>query len=346
MNLSIFSILFFVLLLFSYKPSLKFNSEYIGLDNCVNLRGIMSIGIIFCHVILEIPSNEYGLFKVFLHVGYLFVSVFFMLSGYGLITNFKKRGEDYLQGFSKKILYFLSLYVLTNLLFVVVRLLRGDIVSAYDFFIHQPYLGTTWYLIMLIVMYLVFWVGVKLKLQNYKLVGFIFLIILGGSFALKVLGFHVMWYYSNLAFPVGVAIGYYKEIIDKILKKWWYLAFFACFIAFAFFSLSHVLLAKINYKIDLIEAKHYSRMLSTVAFSLIVVTSLVHLKQFSKIWYFLGIYSLEIYLLHAPIYFLMRSNVLYIQNSALFIIASVLLTVLCSIPAKHFNTFIKSKLKL
>lgn len=92
MLLSIFTIVFLCCVCFAYKPLLRFNDDFLNIENCVNLRGIMAIGIILCHVLLEVPQTDLGLSKIFLHCGYLFVSVFFLLSGYGLMQQYKGGG--------------------------------------------------------------------------------------------------------------------------------------------------------------------------------------------------------------------------------------------------------------
>ena len=95
MNLSLLTVFIFICMAISYKPVSDNSQSFLNKDNCINLRGVMAICIILCHVLLEIPSEDLGLSKVFFHCGYLCVSVFFFLSGYGLYVSQQKCGDYY-----------------------------------------------------------------------------------------------------------------------------------------------------------------------------------------------------------------------------------------------------------
>lgn len=159
MELTFFTIIAALIVCISYQPTREFNPNFLCLDNCINLRGIMAVGIILCHVLLEIPQPELGLSRIFLHCGYLFVSVFFLLSGYGCAIQYLRHGTAYFKRMPKKIVYLSILYILSNLLFLFIQQLRKEGVSLVEFVFNQPYLGTTWYLIMQVFMYVLFWIS-------------------------------------------------------------------------------------------------------------------------------------------------------------------------------------------
>lgn len=69
------------------------------------LRGIMAIGIVLHHVALRVdaatPDSPWWLSQ-FCSWGAPIVSVFFFMSGYGLLVSLKSKGTLYLDGFLKK----------------------------------------------------------------------------------------------------------------------------------------------------------------------------------------------------------------------------------------------------
>lgn len=341
MYLSILTIIVILAIAFSYKPKFESRVDFLNKENCVNLRGIMAILIILCHVLLEIPTKERGASILFLHCGYLCVSVFFFLSGYGLYVSQEKWGGYYLS-IKYKLLFLSVLYVLSNVFFVIVCNLRGNDITLYEFIYHQPYLGTTWFLVMLGIMYIVFLLGIELKLGRQVLLLFVSFSILTITILLKLLGAHVMWYYSNLSFPVGIAVAMYYKQISTLLQKRWTFSIIACVLLFCILCFSEYFLYVGNDAV--IELRNYSRMLSTVVFSLLICCMLFHLNASTGFWRFVGNYSLEIYLLHAPVYFILRSNVIYIDNSLLYVSFTIIVTIIISLPIKRMNDFIKQQI--
>lgn len=186
-------------------------------------------------------------------------------------------------------------------------------------------------------MYVIFYICCKLC-HNYNLIPvaiFVFILII--SLALKCSGAHVMWYYSNMAFPIGALISVYKVNVDKILKTRYTLCLILAICLFTYLSFMDRILGFNLELINVVEVRHFCRMISTSVFGLLVVIIMSRLKCIKHLWYFIGKHSLEIYLLHAPLYFLLRSKIVYINDSFFYVLTTVLISILIAIPVKHLN---------
>lgn len=98
-------IYFICLILFLWGISVarrgSFHSDYLTKDVMLSVRGFAAIGVILHHISQEELFQSKGELSLFLNAGYLFVSLFFFSSGYGLLKNLDTK-PDYLDGFLKK----------------------------------------------------------------------------------------------------------------------------------------------------------------------------------------------------------------------------------------------------
>ena len=93
-------LLFFVLLISIFKNR---NDEGFSKDATLPLRGVLALCIVLHHLSLRlmymIPEASFFNLSEFIKWGEPIVSVFFFMSGYGLIKSFLKKGTNYLDGF-------------------------------------------------------------------------------------------------------------------------------------------------------------------------------------------------------------------------------------------------------
>ena len=106
----------------------KFHDDFVSLDNTKSLRGYAAIGVIFHHISQEAAFQEAGHLSIYVNMGYIFVSIFFFCSGYGLLKNFDAK-PDYMKGFFKRrILPVLVPYYVSSVIYAIVRI----------FLFHEP----------------------------------------------------------------------------------------------------------------------------------------------------------------------------------------------------------------
>ena len=221
-------IVFFFGSRFIFAKETSFN-DVLDRDNSVYLRGMMAIIVLFHHI--SQVAYEGVLFKYFADFGRFPVSMFFFLSGYGLISQYQKKGKDYLEGFFKKrILKILVPYLLANVVFHIFKSISaGRLIGISDlkYYVKNgdtlvPY---SWYIIVLIGCYIVFWICARLfgskgisALNTAVAVAGILWMILGWiSLEYKVNGYGIWWFCSVLSFPLGMLVGQKKDAIHKLL---------------------------------------------------------------------------------------------------------------------------------
>ena len=193
-------------------------------DNTDIIRGMMAIIVLFHHI--SQVAYEGVVFKYFADFGRFPVSMFFFLSGYGLISQYQKKGKDYLEGFFKKrILKILVPYLLANVVFYIFKSISARRLIALSDLKYYVKNGDTlvpysWYIIVLIGCYIVFWICARLF--GSKGIGMLNIAvavagILWMTVGYCLTGYGIWWFCSVLSFPLGILVGHKKDAIHKLL---------------------------------------------------------------------------------------------------------------------------------
>ena len=112
----------------------QFHEDSSSLESMKSLRGFAAIGVILHHISQENAFQwagggfgKPGELSIFVNVGFLFVSIFFFCSGYGLIKSLETK-PDYLNGFMKKrVLKTLVVpYYVSILIYGIARFASGE----------------------------------------------------------------------------------------------------------------------------------------------------------------------------------------------------------------------------
>ena len=112
----------------------QFHEDSSSLESMKSLRGFAAIGVILHHISQENAFQwagggfgKSGELSIFVNVGFLFVSIFFFCSGYGLIKSLETK-PDYLNGFMKKrVLKTLVVpYYVSILIYGIARFASGE----------------------------------------------------------------------------------------------------------------------------------------------------------------------------------------------------------------------------
>lgn len=209
MLLFICCILILYLLSVGYKKMLhSFHKE-----KSFPLRGILAVLIVLHHITFEIDTF---LLKPFHSWGAPIVSMFFFISGYGLMTSYQVKGENYLSGFIKHRLIdsILIPYLLALLLF---RFIATGLPNIHDAAWLLMTRGITtlphsWYVFAILILYIFFYVTCRLMKGKYIL---LVVTLLSCVYAWGVwrLGYARCWYISVLAFPTGIAYAQYSSYL-------------------------------------------------------------------------------------------------------------------------------------
>lgn len=212
-------IILYVFLAFLCLWNIRFapvNADIEPVMNRLNkLRFIVAVLIVFTHCTL--PYEHLPLILLPLRkVSTFGVGYFFLLSGYGLAYSVHQK-PNYLHSFWKKIGNLLLVTVLSS---IISTLIKNIALGKSEF----PRL-INWYMPAIIVLYLIFFAAYRIfpKSKNVRsifLVGAVFVIISIICCTDHFTGQnHRNYYISELAFPFGVLIFEYADIVTRFLKK-------------------------------------------------------------------------------------------------------------------------------
>ena len=249
----LFYFLLAALLFFGAQYMSDWNDSYTTRDQTIVLRGAMALGVALHHMAQKTcaPWHPYQ-YRVhgldpFLHVGYLFSSVFLFCSGMGLYRSLRQK-PDYLKGFPRKrILPIIIAFYLSEILYTAVRLAMGrrmDAITAIWYLsgLHMAN-PNAWFVVAIVFLYLIFWTAFR----RCRREGIAILSVALFALAYAALGATVghqdnwwmqgeWWYNSIMLFPLGLLFGKYENQITAFLKKgylfWLILSFAATLLLF------------------------------------------------------------------------------------------------------------------
>lgn len=312
-NMDILIIIF--LLSFFIKIRIRENQEdYLSKDYTIYIKGILALIVVFCHI--QFNRINFVGFKVFNYVGDFAVALFFFLSGYGLISQYIKKGDIYLKSFLKKrVLKIMFIYLFFNFIYIVYYLLCNNFESInllkYVFIDKKLIVSHSWYIIDILILYILFYIFAKKFNKNYNNIskGILICSIIFGI-VLIVLGYEECWYVSLLSFYFGF---FYKLFLDKKVNLKNIIFLILCFVILECMLL---LIDFINISMVKIYLTALIKNLACICFILIVI-NLGKIIQFRNPFFkFMGNISLEVYLIHGLFENIFR-NIHYISSNYL-----------------------------
>lgn len=194
-----------------FQPSIRYQFDR---DQSMRLKGILAILIVMLHTMRGgiIDKNW----------GYVIVSMFIFITGYGLMASYTSKGELYLQTyFRHRFLKLLPPLVLVTTGFMIIMSLagHGSFMNWYNYFKQTgiPPIGATWYVYCIILFYLFFYISMKNgKNKATQIALLTTLCILFVVFIKYIAEWDDFWWCSTFAFLVGVM---YK-IAEKYLLQY------------------------------------------------------------------------------------------------------------------------------
>lgn len=308
----------------------NFSQSFFDYDSTRALRGILALEIVLGHIGKYL--GNYIVLKPFQEAGILAVGIFFLLSGYGLMTNLVHK-DYYLNKFlSKHLLKILIpayiVYLLKLPELIIIESMNWKDIVAY-FFGKQMLTLTNWYVWEILFLYIIFYI--LYKNFSYKSATYILavvsIIFVGICY---LLGVKAVWYASTFNFLLGIIFVLKREQVISFLKvNTWVKLVASLFICGVFILLFLFLPMKTS--IGLVFKNVICRNVSSLFFSISLMFAFMKIQIVNKITLFLGRISFELYLIHF-IFLSIFHSVLYIRNDYLY--ACGVLT--CSIMAAYF----------
>lgn len=304
--------------------------SFLSKERTLALRGLLALMVLICHLHgrVKLFSNSI-LGTLFTAFGYLAVSVFFFLSGYGLTENYEKDNLAINKFHKTKIFPFFLICCIAILIYTLRDLLSGSfdlVVFIQSFFIGKTIVDNGWYLQTQLLLYILFYVVfrfiAKRKLLNISLFVLLYII------ACYCFQLSSTWYESVVCFVLGVFVSQYKCKFVNILNKK-RMIFLSCVCVFILFIITLYFgnKAVFGYPIRIIV-----KMISAVSFTLLVVMIISTIKINNVITTFLGKISLEIYILQG-LFLNIYKNVIIISNDWIYIVVTMVSVVVVSFVA-------------
>lgn len=225
-------------LIHEHSSSLQLSKERVYV-----VKGLCAVLIVLHHLSYEVD----GLI-LFRHFGATIVSLFFALSGYGLVTCYRRLGDAYLNDFlTRRVLKsLLAPYLLAWLLYN--RMLNNQAVPSLSdsvknlFTSGQVTLPESWFVYAILVFYLFFYIVCKLRIHQVGLV--VCLLVFAYMVIVSRVGYSRCWYVSALSFPAGILYADYgQKVLQRYLKNGSYnhmFMLFCCLVLALYFTKSLV----------------------------------------------------------------------------------------------------------
>ena len=218
-----YTVLFLILLIFiwgiSFSGRGKIHEDYLSRDIMMSMRGLAAIGVIIHHISQEEVFQTAGELAPFVNAGYMYVSLFFFCSGYGLLKNLDTK-PGYLDGFLKKRLPVIVIPFYTSVVFYgIYNLITGVHLAPLQWFTNI--IGITmmneyaWYPIVLAILYLAFRLIFKGSATRTRKLVYMFIVIIALGVIFCVNG-HYLWWAGSEAWTSPMS----SELDSK-----WYMGF-------------------------------------------------------------------------------------------------------------------------
>ncbi|MCI5165720.1 MAG: acyltransferase [Candidatus Electrothrix sp. GM3_4] len=299
-----FLMIFFILLIVIGITSKRTENHFFDIPTTTSLRGVAVLFLIFSHLSIKCLQD-----KMFFNLGgYWAVIVFLFISGYGLYQSYGLSNTE--NDFWKKRvskLYIplwitLALFIILDHLLIKLHHPLLEIALNFLGFHFNGVLvrvnAVAWFVEYVMVLYFIFWIVSKLSFsEEVKILILLFLCF--SVYAMvrytPVRNYHSIWLQYTIVFPTGIIFGKYKNVLQALLSskiKSRLLLLILSLISVAVFYKWNQLVS--------ISGSNILRPLSLII-SIVLVSSLIETLNFqSTFLLFIGTYSYEIYLLHAP----------------------------------------------
>lgn len=313
----LFIFLFIFICFYGMKVSNSFllPEQYLSKESVNAIKGLCAVGVMLQHITLSLEKP--GIMFPFGYVGFLYVSLFFFFSAYGLSQGILKK-KNYFSHFwerrlkkvyipmvSVNILYTLWYYFIIQTKEISIINITKDLLGI------TLINGTEWYILSILFFYLIFFLS--FQIENKKVACYIVLL-LTIIYAYICYWFHmdIKWYKSCFAFPLGLFLALYKE---RILKEWkqhfkiWKLA------AFSGIFLEGGVLAYQLVNGENMNVGYMILLQIIISILFVICYLLLSLKViiYNKILNFLGEISFDIYLIHEFFIICCRNEKFYIK---------------------------------
>lgn len=217
-------LLFFVLLYRVGFLTQEDEKNYLSVGNCVSLRGVCALVVMGHHIsqwISQSTSSGFLFHYIFDNAGYLAVSVFFFLSGYGLQKSNLSRDRYYRKFLPFRCAAIVIPYVGAGLIYYFIFYRDyGFLKAFFELFTFSSLVSNSWYIIAILWFYLFFYFAMRLCNRKKNLVPFLtFAYCFCWQYCLKEAGYGVWTYNSIFTIAMGTFWATYEDRILRLIRE-------------------------------------------------------------------------------------------------------------------------------
>ena len=319
-KLIIIIFLWLILILEGIKHNKNVSDTAFTLDTSMALRGICSIEIMIGH--LGIATGSVVLYPN-RKAGILFVGVFLALSGYGLMYSVTNK-DDYLDKFlfkriGKLLFPAYGVFLINIVLSSIIDKNSLNLIKIINF--KDFFLGTNWYVWELLMLYIVFYISVKIdkSFKKFPLIIFCFSVVFVCiAYGLKL---ENPWYGSTFCFVLGISYFIHRDDFREVfVLSNPTIKFIGC----CFVMVVSIVLFFID---EGVVGVLVARNMASVFFVIVLLICLHRFSIKNNVSTWLGKYSYEIFLFHPLFINIFRSR---IENDVVYSFAVIGVTILAS----------------
>lgn len=294
-------LLFICILLYLYRTYIakkNFEIQTFNIKATLPLKGIMALFICLGHLANWVLDLNISYMERFCYWGPYIVSVFFFITGYGLVISYQKKGSGYLDGFIKhRFSKLLPPIVIATVIYQVFKFNIGDsswIKIYIDLLKGFPPLDNSWYVYAVLIYYLVFYISFKyISHKKSAIVATWIFSVLYIYLITNVLNWGGYWTQSILAINLGMTYVYIEPKIKVFVSRYTFLSSFIVFmglmLSYKIFFLPYIIHKNVPFC--------YIPFILAVPMTLLFCTYIAGSIR-SRILYFIGKISYEFYLVH------------------------------------------------
>ena len=317
------SIFLFVILLWGII-TLKYVGGF-SIETTLPLRGLLALLIVLHHLSLRltymIPEESMiNYLHDFNCWGEPLVSIFFFMSGYGIVKSYQKKGKSYLAGFiSGRLVKLMIPFLICCLVYIPFNdntLL--SIVSMDTWKNDCPLLPASWFVVVILFQYLIFYISARIFFNIDKIIVSAWLLSVLMMLLLEIFEFKQFWWHTLLAFNVGMSVSYYEVFLRRYMLGKRFLFFVYCLLLVSFY---------LNDITDIPLKWSFLLIVVLLPFFIwqLICNGIIHDISFLK---FSGKISYEIYLVHVAIMSVLFEAIG--KYTILFIFSTYIISLLCS----------------
>lgn len=305
-------------------------------ENTLCLKGICAVMVLVHHIYQNTAAELGFASRILDDFGFLAVSFFFFISGFGLMSRYMQTNGEYVNGFVKnRIIPFYADYLMIAAVYALFCVFAHIRITARLALLTLTFGDTVvkygWYVQVALLFYIVFYFSAAVFKSPGKVCAAGLVLVCAYFVACYAVKFGDWWYVSVkavFAYPLGMFFALCGERIMRILDSRKRLT------AAALMSLCLFLAVYGSYRIFPAAPEMVRFTLCSVVFpcTLILLTSLFDIRCAAL--RFLGGISYEIYVLQGLFLMLFHSDIIYIENSVLYIAASCVCILTFSVSVK------------